>query len=67
MVNMEWVSVFDDLPPFDEPVAVLRDGKDADCAQLHNGWDQFADYWLTPDSCRLDDVTHWCKLPPIPK
>lgn len=57
-----WVPLTEEMPPEGVRVGVLMEGGHIDCAEY---WPNM-DVWLTPDSCELRKVSHWCQFPPIP-
>jgi len=57
---MKWISIQDEKPKPTKQLLILISGRIASVAKF-NGLD------FTEDELDVEDVTHWCYLPEIPK
>jgi hypothetical protein len=68
----EWISVKEKLPDNNDDVWVARAPKGEEMASFGVGWMSTAEFWRvyngdTKDNdYRVDDVTHWMPIPPLP-
>lgn len=73
---MEWIKIDDLLPKLKEEVLVVVDGDTITSGTLtevhNNGFLEWSFTWLDCHGCgccgtNSDTVTHWAKLPDLPK
>lgn len=57
---MKWINVENEMPEPQNQILILICGKVASIAKF-NG------FCFTEDGLDVDDVTHWCYIPEIPK
>lgn len=64
-MEMNWISVKDDLPPYGQPVIVCRPYS-KDCLKVEQGYRDLGDWWWVYGTL-TKRVTHWMPLPKPPK
>jgi len=64
---MEWISVDDRLPTFNQDVLVYNEKHDEfDIASVSNGFEENQVIWIEPREYCMIRVTHWMPLPEKP-